>query len=81
MVTIEDLTEDEQIDFWQQIERHAQISRRHLVRMRELRMGLESGGVSQLARDEVLTKETQRLQTLRGTQPVPDDIRMGEKLL
>lgn len=77
-LSVNDLTEDEQLEYWNQLELYARRGREMLRRTARLRERLQENRVSQAAEDEVLTKETARLEGDRGPQPTPDNIRNRE---
>ena len=75
MVTISDLTENEQIEYWHRLEAYARAGRKNLIQKQRLRSHMEASGVSRQAQDEVLAKEEARLEAERGTEPTPEDVR------
>lgn len=75
MLTIDELSEDEKIEYWHDVETFARTMRKQLADQRGLRATFSEEGVSTAAQDEVLLKLQGRLNRLVGSQPTPDDVR------
>jgi len=74
-LTLEDLTDDERLEYWNRLEAYARQGRELDVYRTRTEAQLGESGVSVAAIDEVLTKETTRLETDQGALPDPDFIR------
>ena len=75
MLTIDDLNEDEKIEYWHSVETYARAMRKQLANQRGLRATFGEEGISTAAQDEVLLKLQGRMDRLVGSQPTPDDVR------
>lgn len=75
MLTIDDLNEEEKIEYWHRVETFARTMRKQLANQRGLRATFSEEGVSTAAQDEVLLKLQERMNRLVGSQPTPDDVR------
>ena len=75
MLTVDDLNEDEKIEYWRRVETYARAMRRQLGDQRGLRATFSEEGVSTAAQDEVLRKLQGRIDRMAGTQPTPEDFR------
>ena len=75
VLTVEDLTDDERLEYWNKLEAYARQGREIDVYRKRMETGLQDSGVTAAAVDEVLTKETARLESERGDHPDPDSIR------
>ena len=75
MLTINDLNEDEKIEYWHRVETFARAMRKQLADQRGLRVTFSAEGISTAAQDEVLLKLQGRMDRLAGSQPTPDDVR------
>ncbi len=74
-LTVEELSKDEQLAYWNMLETYAKAGRKKIVHLARLRSQLEAAGVNAQANEEVLSKEELRLEGLRGLEPTPDDVR------
>lgn len=70
-ITIEDLSQDEKIEYWNRLEVYARRGREIIVRNARLRKRMEASGVDAATRDDVVAKEAARWELFRGSAPQP----------
>ena len=74
-LTVDDLTDDERLAYWNAVEIHARKSRTNLVRLASLSKRMARADVSDAAQTEVLDKERSANDADLGSAPTPDDVR------
>lgn len=76
-LTVNELTETDELAYWNQLEVYARKGRERLVYRTRLRGQLEAGDVNAAALEEVLDKEDARLEAARGPVPTPETVASG----
>ena len=74
-LAVQDLTEEEQLDYWNRLEVYARKRREQMIHRTRLGKHLQEAGVDRATSEEVLDKENARLEAAHGPEPNPESVR------